>query len=82
MRSGEVAGCSNEFKSLLSAPTPGALQLKKHLVQGGQSGTQPGHMPVFYCSSYEVIHCLLLIGGPITVSTFFIGFVSFSRSNP
>ncbi|KAL6117022.1 mcm10 [Pungitius sinensis] len=37
MRSGEVAGCSNEFKSLMSAPTPGALQLKKHLVQGGQS---------------------------------------------
>uniref|UniRef100_A0A8C2ZMB7 Protein MCM10 homolog n=1 Tax=Cyclopterus lumpus TaxID=8103 RepID=A0A8C2ZMB7_CYCLU len=34
MQSGEVAGCSNEFKSLLSAPTPGALQLKKHLAQG------------------------------------------------
>uniref|UniRef100_A0A3Q0R5R0 Protein MCM10 homolog n=1 Tax=Amphilophus citrinellus TaxID=61819 RepID=A0A3Q0R5R0_AMPCI len=31
MQSGEVAGCSNEFKSLLSMPTPGALQLKKHL---------------------------------------------------
>ncbi|XP_054480640.1 protein MCM10 homolog isoform X2 [Anoplopoma fimbria] len=37
MQSGEVAGCSNEFKSLLSAPTPGAMQLKKHLTHGGQS---------------------------------------------
>ncbi|XP_075932212.1 protein MCM10 homolog [Anarhichas minor] len=37
MQSGEVAGCSSEFKSLLSAPTPGALQLKKHLIQGSQS---------------------------------------------
>ncbi|XP_028306188.1 protein MCM10 homolog isoform X2 [Gouania willdenowi] len=35
MHSGEVSGCSNEFKSLMSAPTPGALQLKKHLVRGG-----------------------------------------------
>ncbi|XP_061922620.1 protein MCM10 homolog isoform X2 [Entelurus aequoreus] len=31
MQSGEVSGCSSEFKSLMSAPTPGALQLKKHL---------------------------------------------------
>ncbi|XP_072311310.1 protein MCM10 homolog [Eucyclogobius newberryi] len=31
MQSGNVAGCSDEFKSLMSAPTPGALQLKKHL---------------------------------------------------
>ncbi|XP_030576225.1 protein MCM10 homolog [Archocentrus centrarchus] len=37
MQSGEVAGCSNEFKSLLSMPTPGALQLKKHLAHGSQS---------------------------------------------
>ncbi|XP_034719250.1 protein MCM10 homolog isoform X2 [Etheostoma cragini] len=37
MSSGEVSGCSNEFKSLLSTPTPGALQLKKHLAQGGHS---------------------------------------------
>ncbi|XP_059182192.1 protein MCM10 homolog isoform X2 [Centropristis striata] len=34
IQSGEVSGCSNEFKSLMSAPTPGALQLKKHLAQG------------------------------------------------
>ncbi|XP_061815100.1 protein MCM10 homolog isoform X3 [Nerophis lumbriciformis] len=31
MQSGEVSGCSSEFRSLMSAPTPGALQLKKHL---------------------------------------------------
>ncbi|XP_041636310.1 protein MCM10 homolog [Cheilinus undulatus] len=37
VQSGEVSGCSNEFKSLLSMPTPGALQLKKHLTQGSQS---------------------------------------------
>ncbi|XP_060886038.1 protein MCM10 homolog isoform X1 [Labrus mixtus] len=38
VQSGEVSGCSSEFKSLLSMPTPGALQLKRHLTQGGQSG--------------------------------------------
>uniref|UniRef100_UPI0037E747DD protein MCM10 homolog n=1 Tax=Semicossyphus pulcher TaxID=241346 RepID=UPI0037E747DD len=37
VQSGEVSGCSNEFKSLMSVPTPGALQLKKHLIQGSQS---------------------------------------------
>ncbi|XP_040886150.1 protein MCM10 homolog isoform X3 [Toxotes jaculatrix] len=37
MKSGEVSGCSNEFKSLMSVPTPGALQLRKHLAQGSPS---------------------------------------------
>ncbi|XP_039996343.1 protein MCM10 homolog isoform X2 [Xiphias gladius] len=37
MQSSEVSGCSNEFKSLMLVPTPGALQLKKHLAQGSQS---------------------------------------------
>ncbi|TKS91116.1 Protein MCM10 -like protein [Collichthys lucidus] len=37
MQSGEVSGCSNEFKGLLSMPTPGALQLKKHLTQNIQA---------------------------------------------
>ncbi|KAI3366921.1 hypothetical protein L3Q82_009564 [Scortum barcoo] len=40
VQSGEVSGCSNEFKSLLSMPTPGALQLKKHLTQGSQSASK------------------------------------------
>ncbi|XP_077354889.1 protein MCM10 homolog isoform X2 [Festucalex cinctus] len=34
MKSGEVSNCSNEFKSLMSVPSPGALQLKKHLTKG------------------------------------------------
>ncbi|XP_068611129.1 protein MCM10 homolog [Brachionichthys hirsutus] len=37
MRSNEVSGCSSEFKSLMSMPTPGALQLKKHLKQDSRS---------------------------------------------
>lgn len=38
MQSGEVSGCSTEFKSLMSLPTPGALQLKRHLARSSQSG--------------------------------------------
>uniref|UniRef100_A0A672J6W4 Protein MCM10 homolog n=1 Tax=Salarias fasciatus TaxID=181472 RepID=A0A672J6W4_SALFA len=38
MQSGEVSGCSDDFKSLMSVPTPGALQLKKHLEQGASPG--------------------------------------------
>ncbi|XP_074554780.1 protein MCM10 homolog [Halichoeres trimaculatus] len=37
VQSGEVSGCSSEFKTLMSVPTPGALQLKKHLTQASQS---------------------------------------------
>ncbi|KAG7215877.1 hypothetical protein INR49_021858 [Caranx melampygus] len=37
LQSGEVSGCSNEFKSLMSVPTPGALQLKKHLTQSSHT---------------------------------------------
>ncbi|XP_076006455.1 protein MCM10 homolog [Genypterus blacodes] len=37
MQSGKVSGCSDEFKSLMSVPTPGALQLKRHLAHGSQS---------------------------------------------
>ncbi|XP_037552059.1 protein MCM10 homolog [Nematolebias whitei] len=37
VQSGEVSGCSDEFKTLLSVPTAGALQLKKHLTQNRQS---------------------------------------------
>ncbi|XP_010787614.1 LOW QUALITY PROTEIN: protein MCM10 homolog [Notothenia coriiceps] len=45
LQSGEVSGCSTEFKSLLSTPTPGALQLKKHLVKGNQSVPKNGSSP-------------------------------------
>ncbi|KAM3836210.1 protein MCM10 homolog, partial [Diretmus argenteus] len=33
LQSGEVSGCSDDFKGLMSMPTPGALQLKRHLSQ-------------------------------------------------
>ncbi|XP_060759199.1 protein MCM10 homolog [Neoarius graeffei] len=35
--SGEVTGCSDDFRSLMTMPTPGALNIKKHL---GQSKTK------------------------------------------
>ncbi|XP_026065176.1 protein MCM10 homolog [Carassius auratus] len=31
--SGEVSGCSDDFRGLISMPTPGALNIKKHLGQ-------------------------------------------------
>ncbi|XP_017572318.1 protein MCM10 homolog isoform X1 [Pygocentrus nattereri] len=33
LTSGEMSGCSDDFKSLMSMPTPGALQMKRHLGQ-------------------------------------------------
>uniref|UniRef100_A0A8C2HGM4 Protein MCM10 homolog n=1 Tax=Cyprinus carpio TaxID=7962 RepID=A0A8C2HGM4_CYPCA len=33
LNSGEVSGCSGDFKGLMSMPTPGALNIKKHLGQ-------------------------------------------------
>uniref|UniRef100_A0A672SD85 Protein MCM10 homolog n=1 Tax=Sinocyclocheilus grahami TaxID=75366 RepID=A0A672SD85_SINGR len=33
LNSGEVSGCSDDFKGLMSMPTPGALHIKKHLGQ-------------------------------------------------
>jgi len=39
VQSGEVSGCSDDFKSLMSHPTPGALPLKKHLLHAKPSGT-------------------------------------------
>ncbi|XP_077399943.1 protein MCM10 homolog isoform X2 [Vanacampus margaritifer] len=42
MKSGEVSNCSNEFKSLMSVPSPGALQLKKHLTKPPDSKDPQG----------------------------------------
>ncbi|KAG7270320.1 hypothetical protein CRUP_030220 [Coryphaenoides rupestris] len=42
VQSGEVSGCSDDFKSLMSQPTPGALQLKKHLLHAKPSGSVGG----------------------------------------
>lgn len=33
MNSGEVSGCSDDFRGLISMPTPGALNIKRHLGQ-------------------------------------------------
>uniref|UniRef100_A0A673NM36 Protein MCM10 homolog n=1 Tax=Sinocyclocheilus rhinocerous TaxID=307959 RepID=A0A673NM36_9TELE len=33
LNSGKVSGCSDDFKGLMSMPTPGALHIKKHLGQ-------------------------------------------------
>ena len=55
MQSGEVSGCSNEFKSLMSMPTPGALQLKQHLTQCSQTGIQT--LPFFSITVAWSWHC-------------------------
>ncbi|XP_036376409.1 protein MCM10 homolog [Megalops cyprinoides] len=39
MQGSEVSGCSDDFKGLLSMPTPGALNLKKHLTHTKPSGS-------------------------------------------
>ncbi|KAG7454628.1 hypothetical protein MATL_G00261810 [Megalops atlanticus] len=39
MQGSEVSGCSDDFKSLLSMPTPGAMNLKKHLTHTKPSGS-------------------------------------------
>ncbi|KTF88487.1 hypothetical protein cypCar_00048057, partial [Cyprinus carpio] len=40
--SGEVSGCSGDFKGLMSMPTPGALNIKKHLGQAKNTGNFKG----------------------------------------
>ncbi|XP_063073853.1 protein MCM10 homolog [Engraulis encrasicolus] len=44
LQSSEVSGCSDEFKDLISMPTPGALNIKKHL--GHVQAKAPGAAPV------------------------------------
>ncbi|XP_061085105.1 LOW QUALITY PROTEIN: protein MCM10 homolog [Conger conger] len=42
LQADQVTGCSDDFRSLLSLPTPGALQLKRHLTQATPSGSAGG----------------------------------------
>lgn len=42
LNSGEVSGCSNDFKGLMSMPTPGALNIKRHLGQVKSTGNLKG----------------------------------------
>ncbi|XP_061815099.1 protein MCM10 homolog isoform X2 [Nerophis lumbriciformis] len=54
MQSGEVSGCSSEFRSLMSAPTPGALQLKKHLAPAAVS-KDPHGSPIQSISASDLL---------------------------
>ncbi|XP_061770579.1 protein MCM10 homolog isoform X3 [Nerophis ophidion] len=54
LQSGEVSGCSSEFKSLMSAPTPGALQLKKHLAPAALS-KDPRGSPIQSISASDLL---------------------------
>lgn len=42
LNSGEVLGCSDDFKGLMSMPTPGALNIKRHLGQAKSTGNLKG----------------------------------------
>nr|XP_057933016.1 protein MCM10 homolog [Doryrhamphus excisus] len=53
MQSGKVSGCSNEFKTLMSVPTPGALQLKKHLAPAVSK--DPQGLPVQSISASDLL---------------------------
>ncbi|XP_042562058.1 protein MCM10 homolog isoform X2 [Clupea harengus] len=44
LKSSEVSGCTEDFKGLLSMPTPGAINIKKHLDKA--KTTAPGESPV------------------------------------
>ncbi|XP_019747402.1 protein MCM10 homolog isoform X1 [Hippocampus comes] len=56
LKSGEVSNCSDEFKSLMSVPSPGALQLKKHLTQGRASvSTDPQAAPFQSVSASDLL---------------------------
>uniref|UniRef100_A0A3Q2Y775 Protein MCM10 homolog n=1 Tax=Hippocampus comes TaxID=109280 RepID=A0A3Q2Y775_HIPCM len=50
---GQVSNCSDEFKSLMSVPSPGALQLKKHLTQG--LSTDPQAAPFQSVSASDLL---------------------------
>ncbi|KAI4897760.1 hypothetical protein NFI96_033928, partial [Prochilodus magdalenae] len=39
LNSGDVSGCSDDFRSLMSMPTPGALNIKRHLGQAKSTDT-------------------------------------------
>lgn len=55
LQSGDVSGCSDEFKSLMSMQTPGALQLKKHLTQNKTVVKTPEGAPVQSISASDLL---------------------------
>ncbi|CAL1568710.1 unnamed protein product [Knipowitschia caucasica] len=55
LQSGNVSGCSDEFKGLMSAPTPGALQLKKHLTHNQTAVKNTEGVPVQSISASDLL---------------------------
>ncbi|XP_036433399.1 protein MCM10 homolog isoform X2 [Colossoma macropomum] len=53
LSSGEVSGCSDDFKTLMSMPTPGALQMKRHL--GQAQSAEPSTSSVLSISAADLL---------------------------
>ncbi|XP_030634849.1 protein MCM10 homolog [Chanos chanos] len=53
LQDNDVSGCSDDFKSLLSMPTPGALNIKRHLGQARSAG--PGVSSVQSISASQLL---------------------------
>ncbi|XP_062374631.1 protein MCM10 homolog [Sardina pilchardus] len=53
LQSDEVSGCSDDFKGLLSQPTPGALNIKRHL--GQVKAAVPGASSVQSISALDLL---------------------------
>ncbi|KAL2076340.1 hypothetical protein ACEWY4_028064 [Coilia grayii] len=53
LQSSDVSGCTDEFKDLISMPTPGALNIKKHL--GHVQAKAPGAAPVLSITAAELL---------------------------
>ncbi|XP_066525242.1 protein MCM10 homolog [Hoplias malabaricus] len=53
LSAGDVAGCSDDFRSLMSMPTPGALNIKKHL--GQAKPTDPSGSTVLSISASDLL---------------------------
>ncbi|XP_072530076.1 protein MCM10 homolog [Salminus brasiliensis] len=53
LSSGEVSGCSDDFRSLMSMPTPGALNIKRHL--GHTKPTDPSGPAVQSISASDLL---------------------------
>ncbi|XP_064175557.1 protein MCM10 homolog isoform X2 [Anguilla rostrata] len=53
MQAGQVSGCTDDFRGLLSLPTPGALNLKRHLSHARPSGS--ASVEVQYISASQLL---------------------------
>lgn len=55
LNSGEVLGCSDDFKGLMSMPSPGALNIKKHLGHVKRTGNLKGQCIKMFSSFTTII---------------------------